>query len=858
MNHDIPLIFLGLGNVGRALLRQILDTRDTLATRAGLRLVPIGLADTAGLLFNPDGLEDDVLRNALQAKEEGHPLSAIAHSRPLSALDDTLRADAVLVDVTASTGTETILRAALNAGCRVVLANKHPLTGPWEGSRQFIEHPHLRYEATVGAGLPVIATQRYLLDTGDSVTAISGCLSGTLGYLCAELERGVSYSAAVYQARSLGYTEPDPREDLSGRDVARKALILARTAGWPLEMADLTIEALYPESLADISTDSFMATASTLDEEYAARVEKARAEGKTLRYVAQVGPDGGKVGLAAVPQDGPLGALRGPDNYVSFLTHRYAETGLVVSGPGAGPQVTAAGVLDDIIESTSLEPKRRLPIINTNGMKTPTLVMKFGGTSLGSAEAFAQATEIVLAQSEEWDRLVVVVSAMSGVTDKLIKSTQMATTGEEEAYQAIVNDLRAQHHRVVEDLLSPGDGRAQLVAAVDALVDELDAFCYGIHILGEVTPRAMDRVTALGEQLSARILAALLHQRGGRGEAVDATGLILTDDTFRNAAPLMDGTRASVSTRLSPLLDDGLIPVVTGFIGATDEGVATTLGRGGSDYSAAIIGDCLDADEVWLWTDVDGVMTTDPRIVPDAQVLPTLSYNEVGEMAYFGAKVVHPRTIRPVVERDIPLWVKNTFNPTHPGTRICREGAESPSTIKAVTAIDGLSMISVEGRGMMGVPGIAARTFAAVASQGASVLMITQASSEQSISLLIPTEDVPPVIRAIEEEMAMELSRRDVDRVWALDDVVIVTAVGAGMRDTPGVAARVFGALGAAEINVIALAQGSSECSLSLVVYADDAAQAVREIHDQVVLKTKNEENFLSSKVPDTEKGKPS
>jgi aspartokinase/homoserine dehydrogenase 1 len=274
--------------------------------------------------------------------------------------------------------------------------------------------------------------------------------------------------------------------------------------------------------------------------------------------------------------------------------------------------------------------------------------------------------------------------------------------------------------------------------------------------------------------------------------------------------------------------------VVTGFIGATTEGEITTLGRGGSDYSAAILADCLDSDEVWIWTDVAGVMTADPRLVPQARLIPVLSYPEVAELAYFGARVLHPRTIRPVVERGIPLWVKNTFHPDCPGTRITPQAENACGAVKAVTAIQDLSMVSVEGRGMMGVPGIAARTFAAVASAGASVLMISQASSEQSICFLIPTETVPSVVRAIEEEMAVELRRRDIDRVWSLDGMVIVTAVGAGLRRTPGVAAHIFGALG--EINVVAVAQGSSECSISLVVSAADAADAVRQIHDEVIL----------------------
>jgi aspartokinase/homoserine dehydrogenase 1 len=465
-----------------------------------------------------------------------------------------------------------------------------------------------------------------------------------------------------------------------------------------------------------------------------------------------------------------------------------------------------------------------------------TLTIKFGGTSVGGADAIRQAAAITQQQAQNWDRLAVIVSAMSGVTDALTLGAFGAAAGDAQAFRGIVADLRVRHYRVVDELLSADGERAQLLSVVDGFLDEFDAFCRSVHVLGEVTPRALDAITSLGERINARIVAALLRQLGARSKAVDATELIVTDETFQNAVPMLDRTREQVSARLLPLLQEGVIPVITGFVAATSSGITTTLGRGGSDYSAAIIGDCLDTDEVWTWTDVDGVMTADPRIVSDACVIPVLSYNEVSELAYFGAKVLHPRTIRPVVERGIPLWVKNTFNPTCPGTRIVQDPDGAPGTVKAVTAIKGMSMVTVEGRGMMGVPGIAARTFSAVASQGASVLMISQASSEQSICFVIPTDTAQPVIRAIEGEMALELSRRDVDRVTSLDDVVIVTAVGAGMRTTPGIASRIFGALARGEINVTAIAQGSSDCSISLVVAADAAAAAVRQIHNDVII----------------------
>ncbi|TFG71245.1 MAG: aspartate kinase [Anaerolineales bacterium] len=464
-----------------------------------------------------------------------------------------------------------------------------------------------------------------------------------------------------------------------------------------------------------------------------------------------------------------------------------------------------------------------------------TLVMKFGGTSVGKAQAITQAASIVQSYAPQWDNLVVVVSAMSGVTDALVNGARTAAAGDTNTYPAIVSDLRVRHTLVIAALVEEGKERSELLKTMDTYLDEFATLCHSVGVLGELTPRAMDAISSLGERINARIFAACLRQMGIAGQAVDATELIVTDNRYQHAVPLMDLTRARVQKGLLPLMAEGAVPVVTGFIAATETGVTTTLGRGGSDYSAAILGAALDADEVWTWTDVDGVMTTDPRIAPDARVIPVLSYSEVGELAYFGAKVLHPKTISPVVERGIPLWVKNTFNPAHPGTQIVREPESTAGTVKAVTAIHGLSMVTVEGRGMMGVPGIAARTFAAVASKGASVLMISQASSEQSICFIIPTEDVPPVIDALESALALELARRDIDRVWAMDDIVVVTAVGAGMRGTPGVAARLFVALASQSINAIAIAQGSSECSISIAVSADQATEAVRQIHREVV-----------------------
>lgn len=464
-----------------------------------------------------------------------------------------------------------------------------------------------------------------------------------------------------------------------------------------------------------------------------------------------------------------------------------------------------------------------------------TLVMKFGGTSVGSADAIRQAAAIVKEYAPIWQRLTVVVSAMRGVTDALIHSAQAAARGDQPAYQSLIADLQVRHYEAIMELIPAGDERKSLLEIVNQHLNELSAYCNSIHVLGEVTPRGMDTITSLGERLNARVVSAALRQLGLKSQPVNATELIITDNNFQNAVPNMEVTRSRTRSKLIPLFDEGSVPVVTGFISATPEGIITTLGRGGSDYTAAILGACLDADEVWTWTDVDGVMTADPRVVSDARVIPELSFSEVSELAYFGAKVLHPKTIRPIIEQDIPLWVKNTFNPGYPGTRITAAPQSDSGHVTAISTIPNLSMITVEGRGMLGVPGIAARTFSAVARTGASVLMISQASSEQSISFVIPTANSPDVIASLETEMSLEITRRDIDRIWSKDDVTILTVVGAAIRNTPGVAARIFGALGKTDINVIAIAQGSSEYSISLVLADADAKNAMRHIHAEML-----------------------
>ncbi|HMQ32190.1 MAG TPA: homoserine dehydrogenase [Chloroflexaceae bacterium] len=346
--RSIPIIQIGLGGVGRELARQLLARRAGLADAYGFRLDYAALADRGGLRARRDGLPPDEVLAAVAEKEAGRRLGGPG-STGLAWRSLGLDRPGIVVDVTAADGQEGPLAARVAGGDRVVLANKKPLSAGHEVFLALTARGATRYEATVGAGLPVIGTLRGLLDSGDEVTRIEAAMSGTLGYLCAELEGGAPLSAAVRAAHALGYTEPDPRDDLSGADVARKALILARTCGLPWEPAQIAAEPWFPPALAAVGRDEFMARLEELDAPFAARVAEARAAGGALRYVATITPEGASVGLRVLPADHPLAGLRGPDNLFSFTTVRYAERPLVVRGPGAGLAVTAAGVLADIV-----------------------------------------------------------------------------------------------------------------------------------------------------------------------------------------------------------------------------------------------------------------------------------------------------------------------------------------------------------------------------------------------------------------------------------------------------------------------------------------------------------------------------
>lgn len=463
------------------------------------------------------------------------------------------------------------------------------------------------------------------------------------------------------------------------------------------------------------------------------------------------------------------------------------------------------------------------------------LVVKFGGTSVGSAAAISQAADIVCALHGDDHQVAVVVSAMSGVTDALLSGAAAAVSRERNTIREIAARIDRKHEKAATELGLPDDEQRMVMSAIRSRLDEFVLLCDALAVLGEASPRALDAVSSLGERMSVHLVAAALRTRGCSAAPIDASAVVRTDATFQAAVPAMDTTAQQVDKVLVPILNARAVPVITGFIGGTAEGVVTTLGRGGSDYSGAIIGAALGADEVWIYTDVDGVMTADPRVVKGVRTLEALSYREMSELAYFGAKVLHPKTVLPALERGIPIRIRNTFNPSHPGTLVLGRQDDDDRQLKGVTAIRAQSLITIEGRGMLGVPGIAARAFGAVARTGTSVSMISQASSEQSICFLVSAQASAAVVDALTKEFHQQVDRHDIERIWSLDDVVIVTVVGGAIRQTPGIAGRVFGAVGTGDINVIAIAMGSSECSISLVVAAADADKAVQGLHDLIV-----------------------
>lgn len=456
-------------------------------------------------------------------------------------------------------------------------------------------------------------------------------------------------------------------------------------------------------------------------------------------------------------------------------------------------------------------------------------VHKFGGTSVGSAERIAHAARLSIDAAARC-KLVVVSSAMSGVTDALVGSARLAADGDLGSATADFQAMRERHRDTARAVALPAEIEG-LTAELDGLLDEIEALLAAVVQLGEVPARASDRVLCTGEKLAIRLVAAAIRAQGHDAVALDADTFLETDGHFGSANPLDGVADRTTRAAIEPHLEAGRIVVVTGFTGRAPDGATTTLGRGGSDLTATVLAAALAADEVTIWTDVDGVYSADPRLVPDARPIEHLNYREAAELSFYGAKVLHQRTMIPVVGAGIPVWTRSSMEPELRGTVV--DGRFSPGShpVKGISAVKGQALLSLEGKGMAGVPGVAARMFAALAEQHISVTMISQSSSESSICIAVPVNQADTAEAALRRAFRQDLSAGHVEEVQVRPGVGLVAAVGLGMAQHRGIAARIFGAVAEGGVNVLAIAQGSSEVNISLAVDEAEIPTAIRAVH---------------------------
>ncbi len=462
---------------------------------------------------------------------------------------------------------------------------------------------------------------------------------------------------------------------------------------------------------------------------------------------------------------------------------------------------------------------------------TNLLVMKFGGTSMGSAERIRVAAGICSGQQQRRP-IIAVVSAMSGVTDLLLNTLRHAEAGDEKGIQANLERLSQRHLETCQELLD-GERCARTSHGVQNLLADFRRIANGMLMLGERPPRSVDEAIAIGERLSALMIAEYLEAQGVSARALNGADLIVTDAVFGNATPIMEETRKKAGQVVQPLLAAQVLPVVTGFNGATIDGRPTTLGRGGSDFSASILAAALDASELWIWTDVDGIMSGDPRSVPEARILDVLTYNEAAELAYNGAKVLHPRTLAPLIERQIPVWSKNSFHLEHPGTQII-SSLKAATGPRAVTSMSNVALISVEpASAAISGTRLMARALEALADANAEVLALSSSSYRQSFCFLVRKEELGGVMKSLESDLALELTHGYLKPLAVDENVGLLAIVGEGMRGTPGLAGRLFQAISEQNVNIIAIAQGSSELTISIVVARDGLERATRAVHKE-------------------------
>ncbi len=460
-------------------------------------------------------------------------------------------------------------------------------------------------------------------------------------------------------------------------------------------------------------------------------------------------------------------------------------------------------------------------------------VYKFGGVAVGDPEAIRLAAGHIARIAPN---VAVVVSAMTGITDLLHEVSQAALLGNRETYDRAATKFAARHEEIVSDLIRGRRDSDALRLMIGASTRELLSMADSIAVLRELTPRANDALVARGERVLAAIFTAFLNQEGIKTTLVDATEIVITERRLGSVWPNLQKCERAAKKIIEPLLADGTVVVMPGYLGRGADGEVVTLGRGGTDFSAAILARSIGARGVTLFKEVDGLMTADPRSVPSARLIPELHYREAAELAFYGAKVLHPRTMIPLVDRKIPLRVRSTFHEQFAGTRIADDVRPGAYPVKALTAIHKQALIAIEGSGMIGVPGVAGRAFTALAQAGHSVSMISQASSEASICFVLPESEADHAIAALEEAFAAERKMKLVDRIQAEKKVALVAVVGLGMRGRPGIAARTFSALSGAKVNILAIAQGSSELNITVAITEGEVNRALNALHHEYQL----------------------
>ena len=461
--------------------------------------------------------------------------------------------------------------------------------------------------------------------------------------------------------------------------------------------------------------------------------------------------------------------------------------------------------------------------------------MKFGGASVGTTTALSQVLSIIIHESKRWDKVLIVASALEGVTDMLLEAAQLAQLSNQRGYRRIVATLRTRHMALIEQLPLGNTERTTLQADIDRLLFDMLDICQTVanNLNDELSPKVSDSIVAVGERLSARIIAALLRQNDLRGIAVDGTDILITDDVHGNAMPDLEQTEKRVNDILLPMLNRDIIPVVTGYIGATIKGATTTLGRGGTDYTASVLSALIKADELWIWTDVDGMMSSDPREIPDAHVIKELNYNEVAELAYFGAKILHSRMIVPLKERSLPLRIKNVFKPQETGTLVSHDEHDLSPSIKAVTSIQGLAFSRPVSGSTAGIVKMIGNTLLKTLGMRSEVMISSQSSNSSFLCLVIPTsigiDGVDRLQYAIQEKMSEYPEKMP----WEIQTISIVTAIGNNLNHSPAVMGKVLGQL--ETIEVYGIAMGPSNCSISVAISSEDTHRALESIHQLTV-----------------------